>query len=160
MQFQWNFTGLICSSSHCAYCTGFPVEWFLAELWPFDKKVFFSVCCQIYKSLSGLLLIIYLCNFIQTLQEWSVLSLVVHCLSLCMSVRLSQNLSPLLLINYWGNFILTLQEFMSPAYSNHFSVCHKTCPNMKLVIMRRHMWSLITLVSVKYIQMFIVIYKL
>jgi hypothetical protein len=40
-QFQWNFTGLICSSSPCAHCTGFPVEWFLAELWTFDKKVFF-----------------------------------------------------------------------------------------------------------------------
>jgi hypothetical protein len=84
---KWNFTGLICSSSPCAYCTGFPVEWFLAELWPFDKKVlFFSVCCKIRKSLSGLLLINYWCNFIQTLQEWSVPSLVVHCPSVCPSV--------------------------------------------------------------------------
>jgi hypothetical protein len=113
MQFQWNFTGLICSSSPCAYCTGFLVDWFLAELWPFDKKVFFSVCCQIRKSLSRLLLINYRCNFIQTLQEWSVPSIVVHC-PVCLSVCLS--------------------------------VCHKICPNMKLAIMRRHMWLLIALV--------------
>jgi hypothetical protein len=83
MQFQWNFTGLICSSCPCACCTGFPVEWFLAELWPFDKKVFFSVCCQIRKSLSRLLLINYWCNFIQTFQELSVPSLVAHCPSVC-----------------------------------------------------------------------------
>jgi hypothetical protein len=59
---------------------GFSGWMILAELWPFDKKVFFSVCCQIHKSLSRLLLKNYWCNFIQTLQKWSVPSLVVHCL--------------------------------------------------------------------------------
>jgi hypothetical protein len=97
MQFQWNFTGLICSSSPCAYCRGFSVEWFLAELWPFDKKVFFSVCCQIHKSLSGLLLINYWCNFIQTLQEWSVPSLVVHIVSIFRLNDFCQSYGPLII---------------------------------------------------------------
>jgi hypothetical protein len=32
MQFKWNFTRLINTSSSCAKFMGFPVEWFLAEL--------------------------------------------------------------------------------------------------------------------------------
>jgi hypothetical protein len=38
MQFKRNFTGLIDTSSSCAYLMGFPVEWSLAELWPLIKK--------------------------------------------------------------------------------------------------------------------------
>jgi hypothetical protein len=62
----------------------------LNDFWPsygpLIKRCFLSVCCQIRKSLSGLLLINYWCNFIQTLQEWSVPSQVVHCSSVCPSV--------------------------------------------------------------------------
>jgi hypothetical protein len=86
MQFQWNFTGLICSSSPYAYCTGFPVEWFWPSYGPLIKRCFFLCVARYAKSLSGLLLINYWCNFIQTLQEWSVPSLVVHCMSVCPSV--------------------------------------------------------------------------
>jgi hypothetical protein len=109
MQFQWNFTGLICSSSPCAYCTGFPVEWFLAELWPFDKKVFFFCVLPDTQKLVG-------------------------------------TTPHKLLVQFYPNFIGMISTKSSCALSVCLSVCHKVYPNMKLAIMRRHMWLLIALV--------------
>jgi hypothetical protein len=104
MQFQWNFTGLICSSSSFAYCTGFPVEWFLAELWPFDKRCFFSVLPDTQK--------------------------------------LVRTTPHKLLVQFYPNFT----GIISTKSSCALSVCHKICSNMKLAIMRRHMWLLTALV--------------
>jgi hypothetical protein len=72
--FKWNFTGLIFSSSPCAYCTGFPFEYFWPSYGPSIKRCF--CVCKIHKSLSGLLLKNYNFNFnfIQALQDWSVSS--------------------------------------------------------------------------------------
>jgi hypothetical protein len=107
MQFQWNFTGLICSLSPCAYCTGYLVEWFGRV-----KRCFFCVLPdtqKLVRTTPHKQLVQFYPNFTGMISTKSSCAL-----SVCLSVRLSQNLSLLLLINYWGNFILTLQEFMSP----------------------------------------------
>jgi hypothetical protein len=39
-----NFTELISRSSTCAYYMDFPFEWFLAQLWPLNKKDVNKVC--------------------------------------------------------------------------------------------------------------------
>ena len=46
MQFEWNFIWLIDRPRCFAYLTGFSIEWFLAELWPFEKNPYFSVVLQ------------------------------------------------------------------------------------------------------------------
>jgi hypothetical protein len=55
-----------------------------------------SVCLSL-QNLSGLLLINYWCNFIQTLQEWSVPSLVVHIVSIFRFNDFCQSYGPLII---------------------------------------------------------------
>jgi hypothetical protein len=108
MQFQWNFTGLICSSSPCAYCTGFPVEWFWPSYGPLIKRCFFLRVTQ----------------------------------------KLVRTTPHKLLVQFYPNFTGMISTKSSCALSVCLFVCHKICPNMKLAIMRRHMWLLIALVII------------
>jgi hypothetical protein len=111
MQFQWNFTELICRSSptHIAR-----VFW-LNDFWP------------------------------------SYGPLIKRCFSLCVAryTKACRTTPHKLLVQFYQNFTGMISTKSSCALSVCLSVCHKTCPNMKLAIMRRHMWSLIALVNLE-----------
>ena len=72
----------------------------MSEFWlsygPWIKNVLSPLCFH-YRKLSGQLLRNYWCNFIQTLQEWSVPSLVVHIVGIFWFVDFSQSYGPLMI---------------------------------------------------------------
>jgi hypothetical protein len=116
--------------------------------------------------LSGLLLLYHYCNFNETVQDWSVAQVLAHIawvfwlndfwlsygplIKRCFfsvlpdTQKLVRTTPHKLLVQFCPNFT----GMISTKSSWALSVCHKTCPNMKLAIMRRHMWSLIALVYV------------
>jgi hypothetical protein len=71
-----------------------------------------------------------------------------HFSVVCLSVtKLVRTTPHKLLVQFHPNFRGMINTKSCCALSICLSVCHKTCLNMKLAIMRRHMWSLIALVT-------------